>query len=185
MIDADADTTVLKASRPRAPSMPEIFEVKSAPKPTFKAAFRHSSTAIKPTVAKPTSTIGFKLPQPSWTPPSPKRKRPRTNQSPKRPKKVKAASHLHPNATSPSKIAGLGTLTHNILDENEPDSPELSGGTERGEVAVAIARIEVQTASQLPEYRHLVKWNPESSARLTKHCFILQDWDIRKKVLQV
>jgi len=185
MIDADADTTVLKASRPRAPSMPEIFEVKSAPKPTFKAAFRHSSTAIKPTVAKPTSTIGFKLPQPSWTPPSPKRKRPRTNQSPKRPKKVKAASHLHPNATSPSKIAGLGTLTHNILNENEPDSPELSGGTERGEVAVAIARIEVQTASQLPEYRHLVKWNPESSARLTKHCFILQDWDIRKKILQV
>ena len=59
--------------------------------------------------------------------------------------------------TSPSEIAGLSTLTHNILDENEPDSPELGGGTERDEVAIAIARIEVQTASQLPEYHHLVK----------------------------
>ena len=175
MIDADADTTILKALRPRAPSMPKIFEVKSAPKLTFKAAFRHSSTAIKPTIAKPTSSIGFKLPQTTWTPPSPKRKRLPTNQSPKRPKKVKGASQLHLNATSPSKIAGLGILTHNIFDENELDSPELSGGTERGEVAVAIARIEVQTASQLLEYRHLVKWNPESSARLMKHCFILQD----------
>ena len=157
MIDADIDTTILKASRPRAPSMPKIFEVKSAPKPIFKAAFRHSLTAIKPTVTKLTSTIGFKLPQPTWTPASPKRKRPRTNQSPKRLKKVKGASQLHSNAMSPSEIVGLSTLTHNILNENEPDSPELGNRTGRDEVAVAIARIEVQTASKLPQYCHLVK----------------------------
>ena len=107
MIDINADTTILKALCARAPSMPKIFEVKSASKPTIEVAFRHSITVIKLTVAKSTSTIGFKLPQPTWTPPSLKRKRLRTNQSPKRLKKVKGTGQLHSNATSPSEIAGL------------------------------------------------------------------------------
>ena len=47
MIDINADTTILKASCARAPSMPKIFEVKSASKPTFEVAFQHSITVIK------------------------------------------------------------------------------------------------------------------------------------------
>ena len=72
------------------------------------------------------------------------------------------------------------------LEHDEPISPGVAWESdEEHEVASAVSQIELQLALQLPAYCDAVKWNPESCARLTRDCFILQDWDIRKSALQV
>lgn len=53
-------------------------------------------------------------------------------------------------------------------------------------VASVVLQIEqAQLVKQLPLYREAIKWNPESRARLTEYCFILQDWDARRMIIQV
>ena len=46
----------------------------------------------------------------------------------------------------------------------------------------AVSQIEAHQASQLPAYQELWLWNPESYARLTNRCYIIQDWNPRHSV---
>lgn len=49
----------------------------------------------------------------------------------------------------------------------------------------AIYQIEMRQKNLLPEYLELLQWRPMSLVRLSDRCFIVQDWDSRKKALKV
>jgi len=195
MMDASPDDCPPKAPRSGAPSIPRVHKFRHAQKPAFKASFRPSSRPAKPSVSN-----GLNLPQVTRLPPSPKRKRPRTNQSPKKRKKEVQSVGLQlrldaskltssprkprdPNVSTP--LRNDSQLFDWALEDDEPASPGLPRDNGEHEIASAVSQVELQLALQLPQYRDAVKWSPESCSQLTKHCFILQDWDIRKKALQV
>jgi len=131
-------------------------------------------------------------------PPSPKRKLPRVSQKPKQKcitpvKRLKLLSSL---TSSPSAQSGsLTPLNIPSIDNDEASvrdgmgdcGPLGTGSASEDEFNFeeAVSQIEACQASQLPAYRELLLWNPESYARLTNRCYIIQDWNPRHSVLQV
>jgi hypothetical protein len=138
-------------------------------------------------------------------PPSPKRKLPRVGQKPKRnppppikrPKLLSGSSQsVSAQSTYPARLNIPSAL---IDDQNAgfpsvpffedagmgASSPQASTSEEEFDLAEAVSQIEAQQALQLPAYRELLFWNPESNARLTNRCYIIQDWCPRERVLLV
>jgi hypothetical protein len=137
-------------------------------------------------------------------PRSPKRKLPRVGQKPKqnRPTPVKRPKFLSSSNTSSSAQSTFLTqlnIPSTSIDDDDGGFPSIpfedsgmgaspprgSADEDEFDLAEAVAQIESQQASQLPAYRDLLFWDPESYARLTNRCYIIQDWSAKDQVLLV
>jgi hypothetical protein len=181
-------------------SIPKAGKCWTPPKSKLKRPISVASTAPKPALNLEFRSL--QLARKSYIPPSPKRKRPRIEQKPK-----KASSLLNRLAgltSSPSvPLLPKSNISSNSIDENVDDG-SCSGFTSFGnddncdyssqsessceddpDLSEAISQIELQQSLQLPAYRDLLIWNVESCAQLTSHCYIIQDWKSKEKALQV
>jgi len=80
--------------------------------------------------------------------------------------------------TSPPAIDEITYFTDEELNDS-PAEENTSG------LAGSIEHIENSQRIQLPQYLELLQWNPASYARITRRCYILQDWSPRHKTLKV
>ena len=137
---------------------------------------------------------------------SPKRKHPRINQL--TPKKVPSLkSMISKSSSSPddsncsavpshcpsfdvgfdddcghTSSGSIDSFTSFVDDELNDSSAEVDS-TE--DLAASIEHIENSQKIYLPLYLELLQWNPASFARITRKCYILQDWSSCHKTLKV
>ena len=149
-------------------------------------------------VPKPAPNLEFRslqLAKKSYIPPSPKRKRPRIEQKPKKVSSLlNRLTGLAPSPATP--LLPRSNPSSNSIDENGDRgcngcnddhyrSQIESSYVDELDLFEAISQIELQQSLQLPAYRDLLTWNVESCAQLTSRCYIIQDWKPKEKALQV
>jgi hypothetical protein len=195
----------MDASQPRRlqsaprPLIRSCHKLKTPPRTQRSVSWEHLKAA------KPLRNRGaLQVVQQIDLPRSPKRKVPRVGQKSKqnRPTPVRRPKLLPTPGQSPSPqsaFPGRFNMTSAPIDDVErgfsvpsfvdsgigPSSPQGSDNEDEFDLAEAVSQIESQQATQLPDYRELLLWNPESYARLTNRCYIIQDWSPRERVLQV